>query len=102
MTRRDCIAWMQKLGYPKPPKSSCVFCPYQSDQQWKRLKDEEPSDFEKAVRFEAMIQESFRKVGFEGATYLHRSLKPIDQVVFDKSSNQIDMFGNECEGMCGV
>lgn len=102
MTRRDCIAWMQKLGYPKPPKSSCVFCPYQSDQQWKRLKDEEPADFEKAVRFEAMIQYSFRKVGFEGATYLHRSLKPIDQVVFDKSSNQIDMFGNECEGMCGV
>lgn len=27
MTREDCVAWLDKHGYPRPPKSACVFCP---------------------------------------------------------------------------
>ena len=35
--------------------------------------------------------------------FIHRSLKPLDEVAFKVDDpNQIDMFGNECEGMCGV
>jgi hypothetical protein len=36
--------------------------------------------------------------------FLHRSCIPLDQVEFkkDDKSKQIDMFNNECEGMCGV
>jgi hypothetical protein len=36
--------------------------------------------------------------------YLHRSCKPLDEVEFNKKENdkQLDMFNNECEGMCGV
>jgi hypothetical protein len=33
--------------------------------------------------------------------YMHRSCKPIDQVEFTNKA-QVDMFGNECEGLCGV
>jgi hypothetical protein len=36
--------------------------------------------------------------------YLHRSLKPLEEVDFRNAEDfgQIDAFGNECEGMCGV
>jgi hypothetical protein len=34
--------------------------------------------------------------------YLHRSLQPLGTVVFDPMKNEPSLFGNECEGMCGV
>jgi hypothetical protein len=33
--------------------------------------------------------------------FAHRDLVPLDQVDLSKSS-QVDMFNEECEGMCGV
>ena len=33
--------------------------------------------------------------------YLHRSCVPIDQVDFGKEDPQLDLFNNECQGMCG-
>ena len=33
--------------------------------------------------------------------YLHNSLKPLDQIDFT-SQKQVDLFNNECEGMCGI
>ncbi len=39
-----------------------------------------------------------------GLPYLHRSLVPLDQVDFstDVERGQGLLWGNECEGMCGV
>ena len=34
--------------------------------------------------------------------YTHKSCKPLDEVEFSKEDNQLDMFENECEGMCGL
>lgn len=31
LSRQDCLRWMQEHGYPEPPRSACVFCPYHSD-----------------------------------------------------------------------
>lgn len=33
--------------------------------------------------------------------YLHRSLVPLSEVTF-RHEDQREMFGNECEGVCGV
>ncbi len=77
-------------------------CPYQHDREWLRLKTEEPDDFQKAVEFERRMQVTKDAVGFTGEVRLHRSMKWIDEVEFDVNKNQGDMFGNECEGMCGV
>lgn len=33
--------------------------------------------------------------------FLHRSLRPLSEVKF-KPDRQMDLFGEECEGMCGV
>ena len=100
ITRNGCINWMQNMGYPKPPRSACVFCPFHSNEEWARLKKEEPEEFQKAVEFEKKYQDAVKDV-LDSKPFLHNSLKPLDQVDFP-SQKQVDLFNNECEGMCGI
>lgn len=103
MSRQDCLDWTQKNGYQKPPRSSCEFCPYHSDAEWRRLKNEAPESFQRAVNYEKRLQMSVSQVPrLDGVPFLHHSRMPLDQVEFDKSSQQLSLFGNECEGICGV
>ena len=38
----------------------------------------------------------------EAEFYLHKSYEPLETAEIDEYSDQINLFGNECEGMCGV
>lgn len=106
LKRSDCLKWMADHNYPTPPRSACVFCPYHSDREWRRLRDQEPTEFAKAVEFERAYQSAkIKTVSRKGfIPYLHSSRKPLDQVDFstEEERGQLNMFGNECEGMCGV
>lgn len=102
MSRWDCIAWLKDNGFPVPPKSACTFCPYHSDEAWRKLKIDSPDEWSAVVAFDKAIRGGF--MGNHGEIFLHRSLKPLDEVDLstDEESGQPDLFGNECEGMCGV
>lgn len=102
--RQACLTWMAKNNYPKPPRSACYFCPYHSDAEWVRLRDEEPEEFSKAIAFELSFQKSVSRTPMTGVPYLHKSMKPLSQVDFstEEERGQLNMFNNECEGMCGV
>lgn len=105
MSRRHCLAWMRSHGYPTPPRSSCVFCPYHSNREWRRLKDQEPDAFARAVTFERDFQAAKAKIGtLRCVPWLHRQRIPLDQVDLstEEERGQLTMFNNECEGMCGV
>ena len=111
MGRRDCLKWMESHGYPKPPRSACVYCPFHSDNEWRRLRDQEPEEFQRAIRFEKDLQAVKAKTDrMRGVPFLHPSLVPLDQVDLstDIERGQLSLwldeqsFGNECEGMCGV
>lgn len=105
MHRADCLHWMEEHGYPKPPRSACVFCPFHNDTEWRRLKNDEPLEFAKAVRFERELQQGkAASENFRTTPFLHRKLIPIDQIDFstEEERGQLNMFNNECEGMCGV
>ena len=99
MNRGDCLGWMEAKGYPQPPKSSCIFCPFKGDQQWASMRNYAPNDWAKAVKFDAQIRPGYH--GMIGMAYVHKQRVPLDQVMF-RHDGQLDMFGNECEGMCGV
>lgn len=102
-SRSDCLAWAAKKELGPPPRSACGYCPYHSDKEWLRIKTKEPEAFQKAIDMEAKMNASFRQVETrrgEGA-FLHQSCKPLDQVSFN-GENQFDLFGEECEGMCGL
>lgn len=102
MTRSDCLLWMERNGYPTPPKSSCVGCPYHSDAEWRRIRDEAPVEFSEAVALDKRIRGGFG--GTRSKLFLHRSLKPLDEVDLSTAEErgQGNLFNNECEGMCGV
>lgn len=105
MKRRDCLAWMESHGFPTPPRSACTFCPYHSDSEWRRLRDESPEEFSSVVAFELELQSVKRKTdNMRGVPFLHNSLKPLSEVDFstEEERGQLNMFNNECEGMCGV
>ena len=105
MTRDDCFAWMKAKGYPTPPRSACVFCPFHSDAEWIRLQTEEPAEFAKAVEFEKQMHAAYaQQNALRGTPYLHTTCVPLSEVKFAnvKGHVQVDMFGNECEGLCGV
>ena len=101
-SRSKCERWLNQHGYSIPPKSSCFFCPYHSDSNWRDIKINHPQDFSNAVRFDKEIRNMLPKV--KESVYLHRSHLPLDQVDFRtaEDAGQMSMFGNDCEGMCGV
>jgi hypothetical protein len=105
MRRGDCLEWMKRNGYPKPPRSSCVYCPYHSNAEWRRMKDEEPEAFDAAVRFERDLQRIKGNTdNMHSVPFLHKSLRPLDQVDLStlEDHGQMGLWGEECEGMCGV
>jgi len=103
MNRNDCLRWMERNGYPTPPKSSCTFCPYHSNAAWRAMKDHDPESWTQAVDFDRAIRSGFK--GNNGQVFLHRDLVPLDEVDLSTAEErgQGDMFINYCEeGMCGV
>lgn len=107
MRRHDCLDWMAAHGYPTPPRSACVYCPFHSNKEWRRLKTDEPDEFSRAVQFERDLQAAKAQTDNQrGIPFLHPSRIPLDQVdLTDPDENQLQLwntFQNECEGMCGV
>ena len=105
ITRFDCVKWLHNNKYPEPPKSACVFCPYHNDAFWYKMKTEDKVSFDAAVQWEKEYQEAYSKIDrLDGVPFLHKSCIPLEDVYFntDDENGQINMFGNECEGMCGI
>lgn len=98
MNRNDCLKWLERRGY-SAPKSSCIGCPFHKDEQWRALT---PEEFADAVEVDRAIR---NQSGFRGEQFMHRSLKPLDEVDLSTAADrgQIEFgFLQECEGMCGV
>jgi hypothetical protein len=100
MSRNDCLRWMERKGYSLPPKSSCIGCPFHSDHEWRAIKAD-PEAWADAVEVDAAIRS---QPGIKGQQFMHRSCVPLAEVDLSTAADhgQIDMFNNECEGMCGV
>lgn len=99
--RIDCLNWMEKHGFPKPPRSACTFCPYRSNEEWRSLT---PSEFKSAVRFEKQLQKINVGGTVIGVPFLHRSMKPLSEVDLstEEERGQGSLFNNDCEGVCGI
>jgi len=109
ITRHDCLQWMKENNYPEPPRSACTFCPYHNDFEWRRIKNDDPDSFIEAVEIDKIIRNGFKTTIKGNKIYMHRSLKPLDEVDFRTAEDmgQTSLFGDdpfeeECEGMCGM
>lgn len=100
MSRADCFAWLARHGWAAP-KSSCIGCPFHSDEQWRALTAAEMAE---AIAVDRAVRAGHRNLALIGLPYLHASLQPLDQVDFSTwaQRGQADLFGADCSGMCGV
>lgn len=107
MTRSHCKEWLKANNFPEPPRSACYYCPFHSDEEWRRLRNDDPLHFAKAVEFDKVIREKYKvnNKTMNMEVYLHSSCKPLDQIDFDSDEDKGQMgfdFKSECEGMCGL
>lgn len=93
MSRADCIAKLARWGV-EAPRSACCGCPYLSDADWQRRRSE--PEWSETVAISHRLADT--------GQYMHRWLKTVDEIDFSRwqDRNQPDLFGSECEGMCGV
>jgi len=104
LTRHGCRDLIERYDVPMPVKSACLHCPYHSHRYWAEMKRDNPQEFAQVVEFDRRLRaakhEIFGEDGLRGEPYIHRSRLPLDQV--DLNDGQPDLFGEECEGLCGV
>jgi hypothetical protein len=95
--RNECETWFTDREMPVPPKSSCTFCPYQSDLSWFELKTNDPDEFEICCQVDEAIRNSTKK-GIKNPAFLHESCVPLREVKF----NQLDVWRGTCATECHI
>lgn len=105
MRRSAIVRYLASKGI-HAPRSACMYCPFHSNSEWRRIKADERS-WSLSVEFESRVHAAFDKhghvAGLASKPYLHRQRVPLEQV--DLGEGQLDLFGgmdNECAGVCGV
>lgn len=99
--RHDCLLWMEKHGFPQPPRSACIFCPFRSNAEWRALSEQE---LQAAARFEQELQAANHNGALVGKPWLHRKMIPLLEVdlTTEEEKGQLSLWNNDCEGHCGV
>lgn len=102
MTRQDCLNWLKANGYPEPPKSACIGCPFHSNAMWRSMRMNDRDAWDDAVEVDHAIRTGLRSI--RGEVFLHRSGVPLDEADLSTAADhgQLDLWPNECEGMCGL
>jgi len=103
MSRTDCEIWLRNNGYPVQRKSACIGCPFRSNDEWRYLRDNCPEEWADAVLMDKALRLGDSR-GMRGVEFMHRDRVPLDEVDLDAKTNynQLNLFKNECEGMCGL
>lgn len=111
MTRAGCREWMTGRVPHEVPRSACVFCPYHSNEEWRRIRDEDPEGWARAVQVDKAIRSptSVCSAKLRAEQYIHRQMVPLDQADLEdavKGGTGLEIPAgvteSACEGMCGV
>lgn len=96
MSRTQCVAFLASRGWGKTPKSACYFCPYRSNASWRRMRDTNPAEFQRAVTFDALYRNG---PGLDHSRYLHVSVLPLGQAPIDKIQRREHQQSNILDAM---
>lgn len=112
-SRMDVGEWLRR-EYPDRvvPRSACIGCPFHSNDEWRRMRDESPAEFEDACAFDEQMRTadqryaSWRKK-MVGTLYLHRQMIPLRMANLDDSAGGGQSGGcgslfDGQDGLCGV
>ena len=104
MDRDGCHAWMERHGWTAP-RSACIGCPFHRDDEWRRLRDHAPDEWEQAVHFDEAFRERQRAglLPMVGEPYVHDSRVPLREANIEEYRDGIyPLFGEDCSGFCGT
>ena len=95
-TRGMAMRWLRDNDLEIPVKSSCTFCPYHDHATWREIKLS--GDWKEAVEVDRAIRD--KRPGFK--CYVHRSCIPLEDVDLrnEQDHGQLELWGEECTGMC--
>jgi hypothetical protein len=95
MNRGECVALVERMGWPTPPRSSCWMCPNHTQVEWREIRDNKPDDWRKAVLFDKYIRIH------DAHAYVHSDCVPLDEAELDDANGVL--FGHDCvSGQCFV
>jgi hypothetical protein len=87
-----CLAAVEAVGWPPPPRSRCAYCPNQSDAEWAELT---PAEFAAACATEDEIR------AIDPHAFLHKTLIPLREVTLQPEATGGTLFHGGCStGMC--
>lgn len=89
-----CLAAVERMGWPTPPRSRCYWCPNQHNREWAELTSEE---WEAACNLDEEIRET------DPHAFLHKRMIPLRQVDVRSDESQGELFGSGggcSSGMC--
>lgn len=90
-TVSGCLAAVERVGWPPPPRSRCSCCPNQSDAEWLELTQVE---FEQACS----LEDEARQV--DPHAFFHKQLIPLREVRLDPANDNGGLFGGCSAGTC--
>jgi hypothetical protein len=107
MNRHDCLRWFEaRFPGRNLTKSACTFCPYHNNDQWREMKANDPDAWAEAVAVDRAIRPGMPGPKRPEGTrwFVHADRVPLDEVDLStpEDRGQLNLFLNECEGMCGV
>lgn len=121
MSRTDCKTWLAINGFPEPPKSACIGCPFHDDTFWLEMRENRPDEWADAVAVDAFIRNGKSAPNAKGGgmaafrnggeAYLHGSMLPLSEAPLtyeekaaagDAKRPMVNMWENDCTGSCGV
>ena len=94
--RAGCQSWLVSHGFGEAPRSACYFCPYHTQGEWREMS---PDLFARAVDFDRKVR---HRVLPDAEVFVHWSTKPLDEAIKQPETEQLDLFGAECEGVCNT
>jgi len=99
VTISEIINWFAIQDIKLPGKSSCIVCPFHSNNYWRRFKKEYSDEFQEACDFDEQIRNHPK---LESQCYLHRTLKPLRDIDFSYEPSLFPELIEECDGLCGL
>lgn len=93
MNRGDCMALVERIGWPQPPRSSCFMCPNHTADEWRDIRDNKPADWQAAIHFDREMRKR------DPHAFIHHDAVPLDQA--DLTERNGVLFGHGCSsGHC--
>ncbi|MGX9214319.1 hypothetical protein ACRYGZ_08990 [Mycobacteroides abscessus] len=83
MSRHDCGEYNTRHGFPEVMKSACIGCPWHSDAEWIRIKQDE-RQWQQVVDLDRSIRNT---PGLDNEAFLHKSRIPIEDVTFESADD---------------